>query len=291
LSNGTGDITVSKNLIYQYWDGEVRPSAQYGSDCMKAYAEKIGADYIFDLNANFGKKFGLGRVTPYYGCFKPVFDDAFLEYDNVMFADTDIFPLDKCDENIFDTFTGELAMATEPLQTQYRFDPKLKKQCNKVTELTWSRLVTEKYGCEIPLDPDGRPKVYNSGVVLYSNAGLRKCREQFEPFLPYVEMVESDPSCRGKVYGTDQGYLHAMACSMDIDFVELDNEWNRYITWCPYDNSNSFVRTAVDPRTKDTKMVHIQMRGADNQSNAWHHTIANKPKSDWPTMNNGTSIV
>jgi hypothetical protein len=78
---------------------------------------------------------------------------------------------------------------------------------------------------------------------------------------------------------------------MDIDFVELDNEWNRYITWCPYDNGNSFVRTAVDPRTKDTKMVHIQMRGADNQSNAWHHTIANNPKSDWPTMNNGTSIV
>ena len=281
---------MANNLIYQYWDGNVRPSAQYGSDCMKAYAERIGADYLFDRNANFGRSYSLGRVAPYYGCFKPVFDDAMLEYDNILFCDTDIFPLEDCNENIFDSFNGELAMATEPLQPQYRYDPNLKKQCNVKTENQWAKLVTDKYGCELPTDDKGRYKVYNSGVVLYSNEGLRKCREQFQPFKDYVDMIEQDQLVRGKVYGTDQGYLHAMATSMDIDFVELDNEWNRYITWCPYDNSKTFVRTAVDPRTPNTKFVHIQMRGADNQSDRWHWTIANKPKQEWLPMDNGTVI-
>ena len=278
------------NLIYQYWDGNVRPSAQYGSDCMKAYAEKIGAEYLFDTNANFGAKHNLGRVSPYYGCFKPVFDDALSKYDNILFCDTDIFPLDTCEENIFDSFDGELAMAVEPLQPGYRYDPKLNKQCNQRTEEQWAKLVTNKYGCDLPRDEQGRLLVYNSGVVLYSKEGLRKCREQFKPFKEYVDMVEGDSICRGKVYGTDQGYLHAMATSMNIDFVELDTEWNRCITWDPYDGGSSLGRTAVNPKTPDTKFVHIQMRGADNQSNHWHWTVANKPKSEWGTMNNGTII-
>jgi len=279
-----------KNVIYQYWDGNVRPSAQYGSDCMRAYAERIGADYVFERNANFGKKFGLGRVAPYYGCFKPVFDDKYLEYDNVLFCDTDIFPVEGLTENIFESFNGELAMAQEPLQPMYRYDPKLKKQCNEMTETRWMTLVRDKYGCKLPYDDKGRLLVYNSGVVLYSNSGLRKCREQFKPFQEYVNMVDRDSMCGGKVYGTDQGYLHAMAFSMDIDFVELDVEWNRCVTWDPYDKGTSFARRAVDPKTLRTKFVHIQMRGADNQSNEWHWLVANKPKSEWHQMKNGIFI-
>ena len=279
-----------KNVIYQYWDGNVRPSAQYGSDCMRAYAERIGADYVFERNANFGKKFGLGRVTPYYGCFKPVFDDKYLEYDNVLFCDTDVFPVDGLEESIFDGWNGELGMAREPLQPQYRHDPKLNKQCNRKTEAQWAKLVNEKYDCDLHTDDEGRLVVFNSGVVLYSNAGLRICREQFKPFQEYVNMIERDPIVAGKVYGTDQGYLHAMAMSMMIDFQEIDTEWNRCITWDPYDDGSSFARTAVDSKTPDTKFVHIQMRGADNQNNQWHWQVANKPKSEWFSMNNGVMI-
>lgn len=279
-----------KNVIYQYWDGNVRPSAQYGSDCMRAYSERIGADYVFDRNRNFGKKYALGRVAPYYGCFVPVYDDKYLEYDNVLFCDTDIFPVEGLTENIFETFDGELAMAQEPLQPQYRFDEKLKKQCNWRTETRWQTLVRDKYGCKVPCDDQARPLVYNSGVVLYSNAGLRKCREQFKPFKEYVDMVDRDSLCGGKVYGTDQGYLHAMAFAMDINFVELDVEWNRCITWDPYDEGNAFTRRAVDSKTENTKFVHIQMRGADNQSNEWHWRVANMPKSEWHAMKNGVMI-
>ena len=156
-----------KNVIYQYWDGNVRPSAQYGSDCMRAYAERIGADYVFERNANFGKKFGLGRVAPYYGCFKPVFDDKYLEYDNVLFCDTDIFPVEGLTENIFESFSGELAMAQEPLQPLYRYDPKLKKQCNEMTETRWMTLVRDKYGCKLPMTIKG-VCLYTIRVLCYT---------------------------------------------------------------------------------------------------------------------------
>jgi hypothetical protein len=255
---------------------------------MKAYAERIGADYIFDVNARWAPK--LGRVTNYYGCFKPVFDDTFLEYDNVMFADTDVFPVDGLEENIFDTFTGDLSMATEPFQPEYRYSPRLTNQCNRHTEEEWNKIVTKKFGSKPPRDEYHRLKVYNSGVVLYSNSGLRICREHFVPFEDYVRAIENSV-CGGKVYGTDQGYIHAMAFAMPIKFQELDNEWNRYITWDPYFPKGGKSRKAVDPKTSDTKMVHVQLRGADNQSNTWHWKVVNTPKDQWDPMNNGTHIV
>lgn len=277
-----------KNVIYQYWDGDVRPSAQYGSDCMREYSERIGADYIFETNANFGKRYNLGRMSPYYGCFKPVFDDKFLEYDNVLFADTDVFPVSNLETNIFDSFTGELGMADEPLQPKYR-SMNLGMHTSQ-TENTWANAVTNAYGARLPTDEKGRYKVYNSGVVLYSNQGLRKCREQFAPFKEYTDLM-SKVGLFGKVYSTDQGYLHAMAFSMDIDFQQLDNEWNRYITYDPTAKPIFGRRKVVDPRTPDTKMVHVQMRGADNMNNDWHYRVVNEPLERWGTNNKGEILV
>jgi hypothetical protein len=277
-----------KNVIYQYWDGDVRPSAQYGSDCMKEYADRIGCDYIFETNARFVTN--LGAKSGYYGCFKPVFDDKFLEYDNVLFADTDVFPVDGLEENIFETFTGELGMATEPLQPYYRSLNTPGQQVNASTEASWKTLVSTRFGSKLPVDDRGRIKTYNSGVVLYSNAGLRKCREQFVPFKEYLEAM-GEINLASKVYGTDQGYLHAMAFAMDIDFVEIDNEWNRYITWDPLSPAMFGQRKCIDPRTENTKMVHVQMRGADNMDNDWHWRVVNEPVSKWGVSNKGEVIV
>lgn len=277
-----------KNLIYQYWNGNVRPSARYGSDCMREYAHRIGAVYKFDVNSNFPSE-NLGRVHKFYGCFKPVFDDSFLDYDNVLFVDTDVFPVEGLSESIFEAVDADLAMATEPLQPLYRYDNTLRNQCNQLTEEAWANIVTNKWGCKLPIDQFNRYKVYNSGVVLYSRAGLKKCREQFIPFKEYVKVVEASPIVRGKVYSTDQGYIHAMATCMDINFQELDNEWNRLVTWDPYSPKGK-KRKAVDPKTRDTKFVHVQMRGADNMDDHWHWTVVNRPKSEWGTMRNGTII-
>ena len=89
-----------KNLIYQYWDGAVRNSVHAGVNAMKAYASRIGADYIFEDNPKYIHDRRFGNYSPHYGAFKPVFESPYNEYDNVLFADTDVFPVNGLKENI-----------------------------------------------------------------------------------------------------------------------------------------------------------------------------------------------
>ncbi len=62
----------------------------------------------------------LGRYTPHYGQFKIVYDPFFEQYDSVLFLDSDIFPVDKLEENIFDVPVGHLGICTEDLQPDIR---------------------------------------------------------------------------------------------------------------------------------------------------------------------------
>jgi hypothetical protein len=101
-----------KNLIYQYWDGEINDGAKYSAKLMKAYAEEIGAEYLFELNPKF--RTDLGKYSPHYGQFKVVYDSKFKIYDNILFADTDIFPVEKLNKNIFSDFASEVGICTEP---------------------------------------------------------------------------------------------------------------------------------------------------------------------------------
>ena len=75
------------NLIYQYYEGKVTTGVAAGVLLMKDYAERIGAEYIFDDNQGWIKS------NPYYGAFRPVIDPEFDKYDNILFADCDIIPV------------------------------------------------------------------------------------------------------------------------------------------------------------------------------------------------------
>ena len=71
-----------KNLIYQVWAGELRSGCKHSSKLMKAYADKIGADYRLDLSPNIASKL-VHRDGDYYESINPIHDHTFLEYDNV----------------------------------------------------------------------------------------------------------------------------------------------------------------------------------------------------------------
>ena len=51
-----------KNLIYQYWNGpKIEKCAEYGIECMKAYAKSIDAEYISDSGKVVGKTTAYGE--------------------------------------------------------------------------------------------------------------------------------------------------------------------------------------------------------------------------------------
>ena len=62
---------MSKNCVYQYWDGPVRESCRAGVDAMREYANRIGAEYIFDDNPHFLKSH-FGCIVGDIGWFKIV---------------------------------------------------------------------------------------------------------------------------------------------------------------------------------------------------------------------------
>lgn len=262
-----------KNLIYQYWDGPINSGAIYGSQVMRQYADRIGATYIFEINPRF--RTDLGNYSAHYGQFKIVYDAMFDEYDNVLFADTDVFPIHNLQENIFDGFSADIGICTEEYQPKARITSN--NHINSKNDEAWAASLKSKWGVDMPRTDGGLLKVYNSGLVLYSRKGIQAMRDRFIPFHEYVRFIFS----RGlpDFYASDQGYLHAMLEVAHLDYIELDNGWNSFIHYIG--DPHIKPRPVNDMRTGTTKFVHIQLRGADHFDSDKLWRITNLNEAEW----------
>ncbi|WP_372742586.1 hypothetical protein [Neptunomonas sp.] len=262
-----------KNLIYQYWDGELHCGVKAGSEAMRSYAERIGAEYLFEHNPRFVTN--LGRYSPHYGSFKPIYTESFYQYDNVLFTDTDVFPVDELSESIFNGFDAEMGICTEPFQPKHRAS--VSGPICRAMDERWATAIKKQWNVDMPRTTDGLLKVYNSGVVLYSNRGLRAARDRFVPFLDYVRCVNSNKL--STFYTADQNYVHAMLEVAKMEYVELDNDWNSYVHFVG--DRSMKTRPINDMRTKNTKFVHIQISSADHFDTDTLWRITNLPVNKW----------
>lgn len=267
-----------KTVIYQYWDGNVRPSVYAGVKNMKAYAERIGADYKFENNPNWlrsVKKMDFGSYSPHYGAFKPLFDSDWDKYDKILFADTDVFAVDRLQENIFDDFHSEIGICEEPFQPKQRTIT-----LGRITSKSdgkWANLVEKAYGVPMPKTEEGLVKVFNTGVVLYSAEGRKKAQKDFEDFNEYVNLIR-----RAKLdsfYTCDQPYLHAMMFAKKFDVQIMNEGWNSYVHGTK--DVHHPKRRIVDWRNNSTKFVHCQFPGADNMNEEQLLRIVNLPRDQW----------
>ena len=259
-----------KNLIYQYWDGDYLQGCTAGQDNMRAYAERIGAEYLFEHNPGFATH--LGPRGHFYGTFKPIYDERFHEYDNVLYVDTDVFAVDGLSESIFDGFDADIGICEEATQPELRLNTS-----GRITsegDEKWAQVVASKWGVKVPRTESGLVKIYNAGVVLFSNAGMLKAKERFIPFREYIDAINA--SGLPPFYTDDQPYLHLMLDRMD--WVELDGGWNSFVHKHRDASGKVFIN---DTRTPDTKFVHVQLGGADHNDADWHWTIVNRPVSEW----------
>lgn len=262
-----------KNLIYQYWDGSLTSGCKAGSDNMKQYAKRISADYIFEHNPKFVTN--VGQYSPHYGKFKPVFSKQYHNYDNILYTDTDVFSINTLTENIFEDFKHDIGLCTEPFQPKER--AKNLSQISRKNDEIWASIIKKNWNVDMPRTPEQLLKVYNSGVILWSNEGIQKANQHFVPFKEYVELIKKYKL--PNFYTADQNYLHAMLFVAKMNFIELHNGWNSYIHYTG--NSKITSRPVNDSRTTDTKFVHIQLRCADNFDAEKLSRITNLPISEW----------
>ena len=86
---------------------------------------------------------------------RPVFDTNFHEYDNVMYIDLDIFPVDGLEKNIFDSDIGEMAVCEEVHM------PKLRQENGREPiEEKWAKRVETLYSKKMPRNEEGLLETY-----------------------------------------------------------------------------------------------------------------------------------
>lgn len=232
----------------------MRSGVEASTANMRAYAQRIGAEYRFDKDPNIAGR--TCNIPVYYECLNPLLDDAFLKYDRVLSVDADVFAVEGLTQNIFDEPVADMGICTEPHQPIYR--QTLKGPICTARDEQWARVMLDRWGIEVPR-VNGLVKIYNAGVLLFTREGLLKARARFAPFQKYIDTTRH----LGKFYASDQHYIHGMMVK-HLEFTELDNEWNRYVHYVGSPDDNP--RPIHDSRTKDTKFVHVQLRGADDWS-------------------------
>lgn len=267
-----------KTAIYQYWDGQVRPSCLAGVANMRAYADRIGAHYKFENNPQWLRsrwKLDFGSYSPHYGAFKPLFEPEWDEYDKILFVDTDVFAVENLQESIFDSFTGEIGICDEPFQPKQRLITK--GRITSQQDELWAKTIKEAYNIEVPRTEEGLVRIFNTGMVLYSKEARLKAQKEFEPFQKYVQLIRSKPL--DSFYTCDQPFLHTMMYAKNFDVQEMDNKWNSYVHGTK--DINHEKRYIVDHRTSETKFVHCQFPGADNMNEAQLLRVVNLPREQW----------
>lgn len=272
-----------KAIIYQYWEGKLTPGNKAGQELMEEYAKSIGVEYKFELNPTWPEyarinRQGLGRFQPHFGAFKPIFDKDFDHYDYILFADTDVIPMAHSRanprKNIFAEFMGrrheqaeagespvDLWISEEYMMPQMRADVSIGGDINFKNDVKWAQLMKKNYGIDVPYDSEGRPRVFNSGVVMYSARARQIAQEKFPDFRRYNHAIRS--AGLTPFYGCDQPYLHAMMCKY-FDWEVMPYKWNSQMFLTPGTEGDN--RPTSDYRQEDTQFVHLQQRGADHWS-------------------------
>lgn len=267
-----------KNVIYQYWDGKVRQSVHAGVAAMKKYADYVGADYVFEDNPNWLRsKVGadFGSYSPHYGAFKPLWSKKYREYDNILFCDTDIFPVDGATDNIFEEFNGQLGICEELWQPIQR--TRTKGRITSAKDDLWAKTVEEAYGFTVPRTEDGLVRIFNTGVVIYSQDGATHAREKWDRFVNYVNLIRSKPL--DSFYTCDQPYLHTMMLATGMDVHYMDKKWNSFIQGTR--DTHHDDRYIVDHRTPETCFVHAMFPGADDMNDEQLFRIVNNQPDLW----------
>lgn len=276
-----------KNLIYQYWDTKVKhdggskppevglvpPGVQYGRKNISEYAERIGADHVFEIDPPY--LFSMNQKS-YYGALNPLFRPEFDEYDNILTLDADIYTVDGLSESIFDVLEPD----TDICMAQEIFEPRRKtleksRMFGHPADEQWARAVEAEYNITLPRRKDGILYVFNSGVVLWTRQGLEKAKKKFPKPAHYANTIKFGGA--HDFYAADQHYINTSLIKAGLNFQEISSEWNTTVNWWNKDRSKMLF-----DKSPTTKFVHNQMRGErwyKDDETLWK--IINLPVEEW----------
>ena len=233
---------MSKNAIFQYmivsdavdarggiqgWDGTrselYKKVADISRESFQNYAKKIGAKHFYSDERVATKGHGCS-TSLLHECARVWLDPIFDEYDNLLFADTDIVV--NTDENIFDLMESG-ADVYGALESDFVTASGGGYNSWDYKESTYNDFCRKfaMHDCPIvPVMPPNRPSkimIMNTGVVLWTKEARLRARETFMNWEDWCYSGDFHMSIMN-----DQPYISAQLMKHDFDVETIDTTWN-----------------------------------------------------------------
>ncbi len=188
-----------KTLIYQFWKGEIPGYAKLSRRLFRDYADRHGADHFFEENPTFFT----GKYAEYYHALRPVWDEDLLGYDRVIYIDADVFPKADASADIFTLPVNHIGMVEELAQPELRKGRK--SPIRHSNDMRWAAFGSAFFHSTPPRLADRSPRVFNSGVIVYTREGMMAARQRFPDIKTYVMAMRL--AILPRFYRLDQNYL------------------------------------------------------------------------------------
>lgn len=194
-------------MIYQYYnyDSSIKKSIDAGynyfdvsKSSIKAYAEKIGAEYLF-----IDKEI---PISPFYGIFLPFTEGWCEEYDAVCFIDSDILATTHS-ENIL----------------EYSSDSIISAHCLSSNHIKNKSLKEVQYFIE-----NG---VINTGVVIFPRETYQTMIDATKNIKDYHENIDLHHESLGSM---DQAFINFLIRDNGMKYNNLSREFNYNLSRYPY---------------------------------------------------------
>lgn len=236
-----------KTLIYQFWKGEIPAYARLSRRLFRDYADRHGADHFFEENPTFFT----GKYAEYYHALRPVWDEDLLGYDRVIYIDADVFPKADASADLFTLPVNHIGMVEELAQPELRKGRK--SPIRHGNDMRWAAFGSAFFHSTPPRLADRSPRVFNSGVIVYTREGMMAARQHFPDIKAYVMAMRL--AILPRFYRLDQNYLGIACFRAGMKFTPLEQRWNRILE--QGDIGEDYRAREAKP---DTAFVHWQVR-------------------------------
>lgn len=228
-----------------------REVADLSAHSFKKYANKLGATHHYSKKQVTTAGIS-GHTVLLFEVLRLVYDEMYDEFDNLLFADTDI--VCNTEEDIFEMHVQSgkdvsgimessihisRGMNGDKLEYPYASwdaaDPQYELICSKYKRLGYPVVPVEEEG----VNPS-RVHIMNTGVHVWTREARLKARKLFDPWLDYMKDGEEhkDPFW----LNNDQPYLSAQLVKHGLSINHINQTWNdsppHYRRWEDWKDQN-----------------------------------------------------
>ena len=231
-----------------------RQSSEISKKSFAIYADKIGAKHHFSTRQVYTKGSSGAPQSYLYECLRVIYDPIYDEYDNVLFADSDIIA--NTNKNIFNLvddhemygiYESEIRTGNGCGYNSWDF----KDEAFNQIKTKFDRLSLPIVGLDSPFRPS-KFAMLNTGVVLWTKEGRMKARKNFDDWKVFFYDGLSNKDMPW--LNNDQPFISSQIIKHNMKLKCIGQTWNdtpnHYRSYEDWKNQNFLHYTGGDGKVQ-----------------------------------------